>query len=334
MIKLLFLSVLFTFPIFGQTENTIEIGSFNIEWYPCKDDGAMMKDYGIDLKYPPQGNATDNEALFSLLKEVDIELLAVQEIVDPEMLAAQAKKYMGEQFEFIYSKSGGSQKVGFLYDSSVLEVIGEPQSYDELLLEKDSRLRPAFRAYFKAKNGGFDFHAIVVHLKASPKGWDQRKAQLGFLESILNNLPEETKESDIILLGDMNNVTEAGVQEFLPMMKKLNFYWASGELNGKPTNYWQPDYKVNRIQASTIDHIFISADAKDEFVENSTNVAGSCSAGQESYVDNEIPEFYQKISDHCPVYASFEYDVDNDESPYSINSFLIVGLVILLLILL
>jgi len=112
----------------AQTKETIEIGSFNIEWFPCKDDGQMMKKYGIDLRYLPTGKATNIEELFKVLKKLDIELLGVQEIVDPELLGKEAKKYLGPEFEMIYSKSGGSQKVGFLYDSSVLELIGDPHS--------------------------------------------------------------------------------------------------------------------------------------------------------------------------------------------------------------
>ena len=90
--------------IWAQTGHTIEIGTFNMEWFPCKDDGNMMHKYGIDLRYPPKGNATDIKALFSLLKDLDIELLGVEEIVDPQMLADSAKKYLGEQYEFIYAR--------------------------------------------------------------------------------------------------------------------------------------------------------------------------------------------------------------------------------------
>jgi endonuclease/exonuclease/phosphatase family metal-dependent hydrolase len=298
--------------LFAQDSLTIEIGSFNMEWYPCKDDSTMMKEYGINLSYPPTGNATDQDSLFVFLKDIDIELLAVQEIVDPELLEQNAKKYLGKEFEFIYSNSGGSQKVGFLYDSSVLEVIGEPESYDEILLKPDSRLRPAFRAYFKVKPSGFDFHAVVVHLKSSPRGWDQRKKQLELLEGILKKLPATNGDSDIILLGDMNNVTEVQAGEFIPMMERLGFYWATQELDTKPTNYWRPDWRVNRIQASTIDHIFVSADAKIEYIPNKTSVFGPCQAALESYEGDAIPGFYDSISDHCPVFATFRVDIDND----------------------
>ncbi len=309
--KLIFVLFLSGF-VFCQAQQTIEIGTFNIEWFPCKDDGKMMKKYGIDLRYPPQGEATDVEALFSMLKELDIELLGVQEIVDAELFARNAAKYLGGEYHFIYSPSGGSQKVGFLYNSNILELVGQPETYDEVLLKPDSRLRPAFRAYFKTKPDGFDFHAIVTHLKASPRGWDLREQQWQIIAKILADLPELSGDADIILLGDMNNVTNMREKEFTPLMSNLKFYWATSEIDSLPTNYWQPDWKVERIQGSAIDHIFVSDDAKIEYLENSAKVGGMCAKNLPEYKDEMIPEFYSKISDHCPVYASFRADKDND----------------------
>ncbi|MEJ2054973.1 MAG: hypothetical protein P8X42_13715 [Calditrichaceae bacterium] len=295
-----------------NTENIIEIGTFNLEWFPCKDDGDMMKQYGIELRYPPQGKPTDIAALFHLLKQTDIELLAVEEVVDPVMLADSAQKYLGEQFKFIYSPSGGSQKVGFLYDSGVLEVIGSPETYLQVALNNDSRLRPAFGAYFKVKPSGFDFYAVVVHLKASPRGWDIRKKQWAFLEDILKDLPKNIEDKDIILLGDFNDVSKLGTAEFDAVMQRLHYYRATAEINDAFTEYWQPDYKKERIEGSMIDHIFISADAKIEFIENSTRVGGMCADGAFEYSDDSIPSYYENISDHCPVYGSFRVDVDED----------------------
>jgi len=75
---ILLVLVILTGSLFAQDSLTIEVGCFNIEWFPCKDDGEMMKKYGIDLKYPPKGNATDIEALFNFLKASDIEWLAFE----------------------------------------------------------------------------------------------------------------------------------------------------------------------------------------------------------------------------------------------------------------
>jgi endonuclease/exonuclease/phosphatase family metal-dependent hydrolase len=298
--------------LLGQSEHHIEIGTFNIEWFPCKDDGEMMKRYGIELRWQPEGEPTDIKALFKELKSLDVELMGVQEIVDPKMLEDSAKVYLGPEFEVIYSPYGGSQKVGFLYDSSVLSVEGSPETYTDVTLGPDSRLRPAFRAFFRYKPNGFDFHAVVVHLKASPRGWDQRKQQWEIMEKILRTLPEESKDGDIVLLGDFNNVTDQGTGEFDEIMNRLGFWRATVEVDTLASNFWQPDYTVERIQASLIDHIFLSADARIEYVENTMRVGGMCAEGESEYKGEQIPHFYERVSDHCPVFGSFRADVDED----------------------
>ncbi len=308
-----FLFLLLAFSLQGQdTARYMDVATFNIEWFPCKDDGEMMKKYDINLSHPPRGNATDVKALFNMLSKMDLELLAVEEIVDTKMFADSARHYMGGEYKFIYAPGRGSQKVGFLYNSKKLQLIGAPQVYNDLLLKPDSYLRPAFRAYFKSIPDGFDFHAIVVHLKASPRGWGQREKQWQVLKEILSDLPEETQDDDIILLGDMNNVTKARENEFLPVLEPLGFYWVTQELNGMPSNYWMADWKNKRIQASLIDQIFVSADARVEYIEGSVHVGGMCASAFDNYYDGEFPRYYETISDHCPVIARFRVDRDDD----------------------
>jgi len=128
----------------------------------------MMKKYNIDLRYPPEGVASDTVLLFQMLKSLDIELLAVQEIVDPPLFRDMARRHLGPQYEFVYAPSQGWQKVGFLYNSNKLRLIGSPFIHAEVTIGKIDRLRPALRAYFKTIPDGFDFHAIVVHLKSAP----------------------------------------------------------------------------------------------------------------------------------------------------------------------
>jgi len=310
-----FIILLFILPalLISSEPDTIEVGTFNIEWFPCKDDGEMMKKYDINLRTPPQGNSTNIESLFTLLQDLDLELIGVVEIVDPELLESSAKHYLGESYELIYAPSAGSQKIGFLYDSSVLQLVGQPQVYTDVALGPDTWLRPALRVYLKYRNSGFDFHAIVTHLKASPSGWKKRQKQWAILERILTELPGQTNDSDIVLMGDFNNVSKLKDDEFKPLMKELNFYWATGELQpGGYSNYWKPDYKEERIEGSLIDQIFISADALEEYVKGSVRAGGMCECGEEEYSGIGIPEYYEEISDHCPVYASFRGDIDND----------------------
>ncbi len=311
--KLLLLILLPLLLLAQNNETVIQVGSFNMEWFPCKDDGNMMKKYGITLRDLPHGNATDIPAMFGLLKKLDIELLGVVEVVDPKVLEESARKYLGPQYKFIYAPSPGSQKVGFLYDSSVIELKGDPEVYYSVALRPDSWLRPAFRGYFKYKPNGFDFHAIICHLKASPSGWKIRNKQWRALEQILVNL-ERSSDKDIVVMGDFNNVSKLGYNEFLSRMQKLHFYWATGELVKEHlySDYWQPNFDEPYIKGSLIDQIFVSSDAQVELVPNSTEVGGACTQGKDEYRGENIPDYFKKISDHCPVWVSFKADKDND----------------------
>jgi hypothetical protein len=142
-------------------------------------------------------------------------------------------------------------------------------------------------------------NAIQALAKASPQ---------------LNEVAKESGDKDIILMGDMNNVSKYGVDEFRPLMESLNYYWATSELAADSTfsNYWQPDYEVELIKGSLIDQIFISADAKMEYIPESIKNGGMCADGVKEYSGESIPEYHRLISDHCPVWGSFRADIDND----------------------
>ncbi len=297
---------------YAQESKTIEVGTYNIRFFPCNQNGEMMKTYGIEMRYPPQGTATDTTALFNILKQLDIELLGVEEIVDPPLFGAMAKRHLGESYEFIYAPSDAWQKVGFLYDSSELELIGDPLVFWEVALGKPDRHRPALAAYFRSIPEGYDFYAVVVHLKSSPRGTDQREEQWSFLEKILNDLPSGPQnDHDIILLGDFNNVSPAGYKEFLPRVKGLNFHWMAEADTSTITSYWQPDWKKQELKGSGIDQIFISDDATAEYVPASFRIGGICGEQVES-ISGDFPDYYNNVSDHCPVFISFKVYPDND----------------------
>lgn len=304
-----FLLLLATFG-FAQDSSTIEIGTFNIRFFPCNQDGEMMEKYNIEMRYPPQGPATDTTRLFQIIKDLDIEVLGVQEMVDPALFGAMAKRHLGKNYEFIYAPSNAWQKVGILYNAEKIKLIGQPQVYSEVALGRMDRHRPALRGYFKALPDGFDFHVIVVHLKASPRGFPEREKQYEFLDAILSDLPSEN-EKDIILLGDFNNVSKDKYNEFLPLIKKHHYFWPLAEKDTLITQYWRPDWNINRIESGTIDQLFISSDTKIEYLENSTKVGGYC-AGMKNEITGDFPYFYENISDHCPVYSSFSAYPDND----------------------
>ena len=298
--------------ISAQADENIEIGTFNIRFFPCNQDDELMKKYDINLRYPANGVATDTVMLFEMLKDLDIEILGVEEIVDPPLFGAMAKRHMGEHYEFAYAPSNGWQKVGFLYNSDKVKLLGEPTIYNEVALGKVDRLRPAFHGYFKAIPDGFDFHVIVLHLKASPRGYDVRKEQWIELKKILTALPnDDRKDADVVVVGDFNNVSSDRYNEFLPLLDRLHYFWIGAENDRLISSYWRPDYSKPEIKGSIIDQIIISSDAKIEYIENSTRVGGLCSEGRET-ITGDFPKYYLEISDHCPVYSSFRAFPDDD----------------------
>ena len=117
--KIILMILILTVSILAGTgsDEMIQIGTFNIRFFPCNEDGAMLAKYDIRMSHPPEGEATDTTALFNMLKELDIEVLGVEELVDPPLFGAMAKRHLGDKYEFAYAPSNGWQKVGFLYNS-------------------------------------------------------------------------------------------------------------------------------------------------------------------------------------------------------------------------
>ncbi len=298
--------------VFAQDSSSIDVATFNIRFFPCNENGEMMKQYDIEMQYPPTGDPTDTTMLFRIIRDLDIEVLGVQEIVDPPLFGAMAKRHLGDQYEFIYEPSKGWQKVGILYNSEKVRLIGEPQIYNEVTIGRTDRLRPALRGYFKTIPDGFDFHVIVVHLKSGPRGYEERIKQWAEIDTLLTGLPAGAeRDADIILLGDFNNTSKNRKDEFLPLMSRLGYYWTGSEDTLLFSEYWRPDWQVHEIEGSSIDQIFVSADAKIEYAENSLRVGGLCAERQQVY-NGAFPEYYLKISDHCPVIATFRAFPDDD----------------------
>ena len=106
-IKSIFLVLLFCTGLTLAQDATVDVGTFNIRFFPCNEDSAMMHRYDIEMRYPPSGVATDTTRLFQLIRDLDIEVLGVQELVDPALFGAMAKRHLGEK---LYNQVYGGSK--------------------------------------------------------------------------------------------------------------------------------------------------------------------------------------------------------------------------------
>lgn len=145
--------------------------------------------------FPAEGQ--DLSRLQERLKELDADVIAVQEVHDAEALRA-----LMPGWELRLSEAGGrgGQRVGFLYDPEVMELVGAPREHKELTM--GGGVRPGFSGRLRPRAGGADFSLLVVHLKARAEGHDLRKKQWVALAQVAGALQRE--DPDLVVMGDFN----------------------------------------------------------------------------------------------------------------------------------
>lgn len=200
---LMLLSLVVLLP--AQQAEDILLGTWNIEFL------------GADSKFrrdtPPRTDA-DIAAIGKKVRELGVAVLGVQEVCGQAVLDAVAAG-AGPSWRAVLGTSGAwddgktQQGVGFLFDSSVLDLV-----HAEERLDFPSELggvsvfhRKPVTAALRHRATGCDFRIVVVHLKAGQKDRDKqkRREEALYLRSWLDGLlQDETEDHDIVLLGDFN----------------------------------------------------------------------------------------------------------------------------------
>ncbi len=203
-----FLSLLLVFAALPaqqpRPEGAVRIGTWNIE--------------NLGFRNPLRNDA-DHAAIGALIAELQVDLLAVQEIGSEAALERVARA-IGPDWRFVLGTTGGFResdqaiRVGFLWNDARLELLAA----GELLhLPREVDGVPIFHripvtACFRSRDGGIDFRAVTVHIKASRGELNERKRSLeaGLLRDWLQELQENAGEDrDIVVLGDFNHTYDA-----------------------------------------------------------------------------------------------------------------------------
>jgi len=224
-----------------------------------------------------------------IVDEEQIDLLGVQEIVEPEDFDALAAELPGYVNVITFGRT--SLRVGFLYREERLEVT----EIERLFLD-DSWAFP--RAVLKARvldrETGFDFVFLVLHLKAQIDDESRMRRELAIeaLDAWLTAQLAAGGEQDFVVLGDYNDeLTDASEQNvygaFLEAPERYHFLTLAAEEAGGHT-YLPFD--------AMIDHILITSDALDEYGEGTTEVLE---------LEHRIMYYEARVSDHRPVIARF-----------------------------
>ncbi len=261
------------------TESTLEIATWNIENFP-------------------KGGKNTIESTALLIQNLDIDLIAVQEIASVnafDSLMSKLGTWNGILSGDTYNSSE-YQKTGIIYKTDIISIgSGTVRS----LFEDDSYAfpRPPLAAFVEIRDDDgikFDFNIIVLHLKAYGDEISEarRRSACLKLKDYIDQEIAAGSDSDFVVLGDWNDqLTDTGEDNvFSPFLDDPDHYLF---LTGSLIN--QHSYIDTRYK-SLIDHILVSRNCLEEYAQGDTEVL---------YLDEMYPDYPAIISDHRPVLAVF-----------------------------
>lgn len=270
----------------GAPENTVTIGTFNIEWLG---DGAS------DLK--PR---SDQECLLiaDVIARTGVDVLGVQE-VENDVALRRVTRYLDGYTGYL-ADAGIKQNVGLIVRKGVqVEPLG---TYDALTLGRKG-LRPGY--VVRCTKGSFDWVMMVVHLKSTSRhdstnqlrdeSRQIRLEQVALLKRWSDSVIAAGKERDVIIVGDFNDFTSRRQNATLtPLLESSSMQFLTGALKSCKNDNW-----------TTIDHVVVSTSAQQRVMKGSERMENTRAFLQ--------PQMADAVSDHCPVVVRFSTaGPDND----------------------
>ena len=280
-----------------------------LEGPPLPSKGGSLRVANWNLRNFPDhpGHAA---ALGTHLAEIDADVLALQEVHDPGPL-----REMLPGWNILVSQAGGrgQQHLVIAFDPADAELLDGP--HEERSLTLGGRVRPAFHAYLRGQPDGPDFHVVVVHLKAFPDGYVQRRTQWDHLSDLLARLA--TTDEDILVVGDFNTtgpVGGTGPQEVQAIARSL----APRLRRMSPTipcsSYWDGDRRDAWKEPSLLDHVWLAGLAESVVTGDEAAVGSHCARhacrplrSTDAYPDLD----FATASDHCPLIVDLRRSDDD-----------------------
>jgi endonuclease/exonuclease/phosphatase family metal-dependent hydrolase len=246
------------------------------------------------------------------LKDLGADLLAVQEIHDPVALQALLPGWAVHLSE---QGGRGHQRLGVAFDPAVLELVEPVREHLELAM--GGRVRPGLSAYLRARDGGPDFHVLVIHLKAKPDGQPLRMKQWSLLAAIAGDLLR--RDPDLIVLGDFNAtgaVKGSADQELAALGAVLEPLGLRRLAPDSPCSaYWEGSRRDAWHEPSLLDLVWVAALEEGVGPASRVRPLHHCARHQcrpfRSTPAHPEPD-YANLSDHCPVMLDLAPGGDDD----------------------
>lgn len=292
----------------------LRIMTWNIRNFP-KDDRPQTP----DLDFSRKTNISDLRAVISSLHA---DLLGVEEIHRPSLLREVLRSSLGAgNFKAAFSRNGGrwAQHVGIIWNPTRLKLDGQIEEVGSIALTEG--LRPGLAGYFKSrKDDGIDFSLMQVHLRATPRGYDQRIQQYRAIAAWVMSQVKKTGDEDVIIQGDFNTTGPVGgrLEDELKVADRI---LGRAGLRRIPnasgcSEYWEGPGRADGIQIpALLDQVYFRGMGEYDGSKPLRSWLHCERAGCDPLISSpDAPDAsFWDVSDHCPV--SFECrdkDLDPD----------------------
>ena len=259
--------LIFSACITPGTPATLEVVTFNAEGFP-------------------KAGYTSVTAMASLLKAIDPDVIAFQEIAssaDFDRLTKLMEGWSG----FINPTNNDQWDLAYLVKNSEVSVV---PSSEKLLFTDDAWAfpRPPHELKLKHKSSGKEFYIVNLHLKCC-QGSDNENSRKSASQKLKAYLDATKPDQPVIVLGDFNGTISSASPSENPFLNfiddPVNYRFTDMEIaKGSPLWWSYPSYP------SHIDHILVTNEIFSGIDTTEVLKASPC-----------FPEYEAKISDHRPV---------------------------------
>ncbi|MDP7009062.1 MAG: endonuclease/exonuclease/phosphatase family protein [Phycisphaerales bacterium] len=294
-----------------RIEGTIRVGSYNmLNYFDQVDDPALQGKYDDFGDNPGPTSEARCEELAKVIRELDADILALQEVEGHDALVSFNEQYLqGMGYDYVVSEEVGYYRG---IEQSLLSrfPVKDIRTWQNVDLRKIERLgggwteipsdveeitfqRSPLCVTVETPNG-YELTLFVVHHKAGRNAWHRELETVQILEYV-EDMTRDNPERNIAVIGDFNAV---------PWDRSTRAYFRNGmtdSMSLRSKNIEWDDTSPLRITHTSgriLDYILLNPAALEEYVIDSGFVLGS-SAEEYNWREDPFPDGY--ASDHCAI---------------------------------
>lgn len=270
--------------------NTLEVATWNIEWFGSASNG-------------PSDDPRQIRNVGAVIGQSDIDLWGVQEISDATDFE-QVLDSLGEDYDGFLATNSGTQRVGFIFRTETIQARRVQHILEQHAFAFAGRPPLLLEATVTLPDTSFVATFITVHMKAGG-GTDDRERRVQAALRLKNFLDFTTLSSEpVMILGDLNDELNRSITSGLPspysafIQDTSRYFFPSFTLDDQnvPTFCGSNPVCTN---GSTVDHILVTNEFAPFYVPGS--------ADRYAELLSEVPGFVLNTSDHLPVFARFNF---------------------------